>query len=64
MTGYILGEIPPNKSDFDTFVPPYSHCYEERVPDIYVELDGRKFDLVRQIFVDGKEKTDGKEIHN
>lgn len=61
---YILKENPPTKSDFDTFVPPYSHCYEERIPDIYVEVDGRKFDLVRQMFVDGKEKTDGKEIRD
>ena len=65
MTGYILGDVYPRISavnrETSTFVPLYSHYYEERIPDICVEKefvrdDGtvvmRKFDLVRQIFVD------------
>lgn len=65
MTGYLLGDINPSGAALDktinTFIPLYEHYYEERIPEIYTEKkfhkeDGtvvtRKFDLVRQKFVD------------
>ena len=65
MTSYLLGEADPKiagrSTDINSFIPPYEHYYEEKVPTIYVDKkyrleDGtiviKKFDLVRRQFVE------------
>ena len=65
MTSYLLGDADPKiagkSTDNNSFIPPYEHYYEEKVPTIYVDKryymeDGtivtKKFDLVRRRYVD------------